>query len=71
MLEPYSDYLSTVHMHWMTYFARQHPEQSCEVLLQKHEWQALDCKINRKAEPAKTAQNLKVAIMRCTWWLFE
>jgi hypothetical protein len=52
-----------VYVHWMTYFSRENPEDSCEILLQEHEWKALDCKINRKSEASKKPPDLNTAIV--------
>ena len=53
-----------IHIHWMTYLTREKPDLSCEVILTKDEWQALDCKINRASKPSKKIPDLKTAV---TW----
>lgn len=47
---------------WLTYEARQSPEASCEVALEKHEWQALYCKINQTSEPPLEPPGLRQAV---------
>lgn len=47
----------------MTYLARLHPESTCEALLTKDEWQALDCKINRKPQPQRRPPTLETAVL--------
>jgi hypothetical protein len=47
---------------WLTYEARQSPEASCESVLEKHEWQALCCKINQTHEPPLEPPSLRQAV---------
>jgi len=48
---------------WLTYQARLSGQQSCEVVLQPHEWQALDCTIHHTAQPAHDPPDLQTAIL--------
>ena len=41
-------------LYWLTHVNRQNPEDTCETVLEEHEWKALYAKINRTAvSPAK------------------
>lgn len=48
---------------WLTYEARQSPEQPCTVLLQTHEWQALYCTIHKTPVPPDTPPTLSQAVL--------
>lgn len=50
---------------WLTYEARQNPEQSCEVALASHEWQSLYCYVHRTTQPPASPPSLREA----TLWL--
>jgi len=47
---------------WLTYEARQDPEQVCTVVLAQHEWQALYCTIHQTAQPPATPPTLRQAL---------
>jgi hypothetical protein len=47
---------------WLTYEARQAPEASCENAFERHEWQALYCKINKTQEPPLEPPSLRQAV---------
>ena len=47
---------------WLTYEARIHPGQSCEVAFETVEWQALWCTIHRKPKPPKRPPTLEKAV---------
>jgi hypothetical protein len=49
---------------YLTYQARQQPQQSCETFLAKHEWQALYCTVHRTPDPPTSPPTLREAI-RC------
>lgn len=48
---------------WLTYEARQSPAQSCDTVLQPHEWQALYCTIHQTATPPATPPSLQQAVV--------
>jgi hypothetical protein len=48
----------------LTYFAREEPEASCDVLLSQTEWESLDCLVHEKQKPSTTSPTIKTAI---TW----
>lgn len=47
---------------WLTYQARQSPEDSCEIALERHEWEALYCTIHRTNKPPPEPPTLKQAV---------
>ena len=47
---------------WLTYEARVNPQQSCEIALETHEWQALCCHIHQCSLPPSTPPSLAQAI---------
>jgi hypothetical protein len=47
---------------WLTYQARQHPEQSCETVLQADEWQALACRMLKTRKPPTKSPSLRQAV---------
>ena len=47
---------------WLTYEARVHPHQSCEVAFEPLEWQALWCTIHRKSKPPKKPPTLEQVV---------
>lgn len=47
---------------WLTFEARQSPEISCEIALEKTEWQALYCKMNQTNEPPLEPPSLRQAV---------
>jgi hypothetical protein len=47
---------------WLTYEARQHPEQPCDVVLEAHEWQALYATIHRTPLPPAKPPTLHEAV---------
>ena len=47
---------------WLTYEARVHPQQSCEVAFETIEWQALWCAIHHKSKPPKKPPNLEQVV---------
>lgn len=54
-----------IRLHAMTNLARQHPNDSCEKVLTKEEWQALYCKINRVQNPPPIPPSLE----KSTLWI--
>ena len=48
---------------WLTYLARKSGEQTCEVALQPHEWQALFATIHHTPHPPATPPSLHSAIL--------
>lgn len=48
---------------WLTYEARQAPDQPCTVILQTHEWQALYCTIHKTPVPPDTPPTLSQAVL--------
>lgn len=48
---------------WLTYEARQSPEQPCSVILQTHEWQALYCTIHKTPVPPDTPPTLSQSVV--------
>jgi len=48
---------------WLTYEARQSPDQPCTVILQTHEWQALYCTIHKTPVPPATPPTLSQAVV--------
>jgi len=48
---------------WLTYESRIHPDQSCSVILQTHEWQALYCTLHKTSTPPPTPPTLLEAIV--------
>jgi len=48
---------------WLTYQARKSGEQSCEVALQPHEWQALYCTVHQTPLPPDHPPSLHAAIL--------
>jgi hypothetical protein len=47
---------------WLTYLARQQPDEECTVILARHEWQALYCTIHQTLIPPATAPTLRQAV---------
>ena len=47
---------------WLTYEARRHPEASCEVALEVHEWQALYCTKHKVGTPPSEAPTMRDAV---------
>jgi len=47
---------------WLTYQARQQPDEECRVILARHEWQALYCTIHQTLVPPATAPTLRQAV---------
>ena len=47
---------------WLSIQARQTPEASCEVILARHEWQALACGVQRTAIPPTEPPTLRQAV---------
>ena len=47
---------------WLTYEARVHPQQSCEVAFETFEWQALFCRIHHKPKPPKKPPTLEQVV---------
>lgn len=47
---------------WLTYEARQQPDEVCTVVLARHEWQALYCTIHQTPLPPATAPTLRQAV---------
>ena len=47
---------------WLTYEARQQPDEVCTVVLAAHEWQALYCTIHQTAIPPATPPTLRQAV---------
>jgi hypothetical protein len=47
---------------WLTYNARQFPEASCEIALERHEWQALYCKIKKTPIAPEEPPSLRQAV---------
>ena len=47
---------------WLTYQAREHPEQSCQMVLQEDEWQALACRMLKTHKPPAKAPSLRQAV---------
>jgi hypothetical protein len=47
---------------WLTYEARQTPDQPCDRVLKTHEWQALYCTIHKTATPPATPPTLRQAV---------
>jgi len=48
---------------WLTYQARKSPEQSCQFVLQPHEWQALYCTVHQTSTPPDVPPSLHAAIL--------
>ena len=48
---------------WLTYEARQAPDQPCTLVLQTHEWQALYCTIHKTSIPPDTPPSLAQAVL--------
>lgn len=48
---------------WLTYQARVTPDFSCSVILEKHEWQALYCVVNKTHTPPEDPPTLEEAIL--------
>ena len=48
---------------WLTYEARKNPEDLCDIVLQKHEWQALYCMVNKTSIPPDKPPTLKEAVL--------
>jgi hypothetical protein len=47
---------------WLTYEARQHPDETCTEVLATHEWQALYCTIHQTRTPPPTPPTLRQAV---------
>jgi hypothetical protein len=47
---------------WLTYEGRRQPTQSCETILQREEWEALCCLVDRTEQPPAEAPSLEQAI---------
>jgi hypothetical protein len=48
---------------WLTYEARQSPDQPCTVILRTHEWQALYCTLHKTPLPPDTPPTLSQAVL--------
>lgn len=48
---------------WLTYEARQTPDQPCTVILETHEWQALYCSIHKSPVPPVSPPTLSQAVL--------
>lgn len=48
---------------WLTYEARRSGEQSCEVALERDEWEALFCLVHQTPEPPAEAPSLQEAVL--------
>jgi hypothetical protein len=48
---------------YLTYYARQQPDQSCETFLAGHEWQALFCTVHRTPVPPSSPPSLREAVL--------
>jgi hypothetical protein len=48
---------------WLKYESENEPELSCDIILEKHEWQALCCVINRVSIPPAQPPTLKEATL--------
>lgn len=48
---------------FLTYLARTEPDGSCEEALEKHEWQALYCFVNKSKSPPNVAPTLAEAVL--------
>lgn len=48
---------------WLTYESRENPNSSCEIILQKHEWQALYCFVNKTRQLPKIAPTMHEALV--------
>jgi len=47
---------------WLTYQARVTPNFSCSMILEKHEWQALYCVVNKTHTPPENPPTLEEAV---------
>ncbi len=47
---------------WITYQARLHPDESCDTVLEAHEWQSLSATINKHPIPPKNPPSLQQAV---------
>lgn len=47
---------------WLTYEARQNPDQTCDRVLKTHEWQALYCAIHKISKPPDHPPTLQQAV---------
>ena len=47
---------------WITYQAREHPEDSCDSVLAAHEWQSLYCTVHRTPVPPESPPTLGEAV---------
>lgn len=48
---------------WITYEARENPDNSCDTVLQEHEWQSLCCMVNKTPTPPENPPNFKEAVL--------
>lgn len=48
---------------WLTHESREHPDDSCERVLEKHEWQSLFCMVNKNPNPPNVPPTLKEAVL--------
>lgn len=48
---------------WIKYESEQNPDASCEIVLQKPEWQALYCMVHKTNAPPETPPTLKEAVL--------
>jgi hypothetical protein len=48
---------------WLTYQARATPDFSCSIILEKHEWQALYCVVNKTHTPPEDPPTLSEAVL--------
>lgn len=48
---------------WLTYEARQTPDQACDQVLKPHEWQALYCTIHQTSTPPDQPPTLQQAVL--------
>jgi hypothetical protein len=48
---------------WLTYQARVTPDFSCSIILEKHEWQALYCVVNKTHTPPENPPTLSEAVL--------
>jgi len=47
---------------WITYEARENPEQSCDTFLEAHEWQSLYCTIHKTSNPPLEPPTIRDAV---------
>ncbi len=49
-------------IHWITLLQREDPESPCDQILEKHEWQALYCRMHKVKIPPQTPPSVRQAI---------